>query len=89
MFLTARNMPEPKPTSEAELRRVRQIRRAAIVMAVTMIRWMGAQYVGGQMGWPARYVFLFDIAAFAALVWALIVTYWVWKERKRARDDQG
>lgn len=52
-------------------------------MAVTMIVWMGAQYVGGQMEWPVRFVFLFDIAAFAALVWALVVTYWVWKERKR------
>lgn len=75
-------MPDRKPISDDEHRLVRQIRRAAVVMAVTMIVWMGAQYLGGQMGWPARYVFLFDIAAFAALVWALVVTYWVWKERR-------
>jgi hypothetical protein len=52
-------------------------------MAATMILWMGAQYVGGQMGWPPRFAFLFDLAAIGALVWALVVTYWVWKERRK------
>jgi len=77
-------MPAKKPVPEAEQRRVRQIRRAAIVMAVTMVAWMAAQFIGGQMGWPARFVFLFDLAAIGALVWALVVTYWVWKERRQS-----
>ena len=81
--MTQRPTPHRKDISDRERHLVRQIRRAAIVMAVTMVVWMGAQYVGGQMEWPVRFVFLFDLAAFAALVWALIVTYWVWKERKR------
>lgn len=75
-------MPDRKPISPDDQRLVRQIRRAAIVIAVTMVVWMGAQYAGGQLGWPVRYVFLFDLAAFGALVWALVVTYWVWKERR-------
>ncbi len=75
-------MPQRKPISERDRRLVRQIRIAAIVMAATMILWMGAQYLGGQLGWPIRFAFLFDLAAFAALVWALVVTYWVWKERR-------
>ncbi|MEX3016275.1 DUF5337 domain-containing protein [Gymnodinialimonas hymeniacidonis] len=77
-------MPEKKPVSPEEQRRVRQIRRAAVVMAATMVLWMGAQFVGGQMGWPTRVVFLFDLAAIGALVWALVVTYWVWKERRQS-----
>ncbi len=77
-------MPEKKPVSAEEQRRVRQIRRAAIVMALTMVLWMGAQFIGGQMGWPPRFVFLFDLAAIGALVWALVVTYWVWKERRQS-----
>lgn len=77
-------MPAKKPVSPEEQRRVRQIRRAALVMAATMVLWMGAQFVGGQMGWPARVVFLFDLAAIGALVWALVVTYWVWKERRQS-----
>ncbi len=77
-------MPQRNPISERDRRLVRQIRIAAIVMAATMILWMGAQYLGGQLGWPIHFAFLFDLAAFAALVWALVVTYWVWKERKRS-----
>ncbi len=77
-------MPAKKPVSPEEKRRVRQIRRAAIVMAATMVVWMGAQFIGGQMGLPARFVFLIDLAAIGALVWALVVTYWVWKERRQS-----
>jgi len=64
----------------------RKARIAAIVMAATMILWMGAQLLGGQLGLPVRYVFLFDLAAIAALVWALIVTYQVWQARRKERD---
>lgn len=72
----------PPEQSEIELRRRSQIRRAAIVMAATMVIWMAANFAGGQLGLPARFAFLFDLAAIAALVWALIVTYWVWKARR-------
>lgn len=75
-------MADRKSISDDDQRLVRQIRRAAIVMAASMIIWMGAQYLGGLYGWPVRFVFLFDLAAFGALVWALVVTYWVWKERR-------
>ena len=71
-----------KAPDETERRRSRQIRLAAIVMAATMVIWMGAQFLGGRLGLPARFVFLFDLAAIAALVWSLFVTYWVWKARK-------
>jgi hypothetical protein len=67
---------------DKERQRVGQIRLAAIVMAATMVLWMGAQFLGGQLGLPVRYVFLFDLAAIAALVWALFVTYQVWKSRR-------
>lgn len=79
--MTARN-PEH---SKTERRRRGQIRLAAGVMAATMVLWMGAQFLGGQLGWPTRLVFLFDLAAIAALVWSLFVTYWVWKERRAER----
>lgn len=64
----------------------RKTRIAAIVIAATMVLWMGAQVLGGQLGLPARYVFLFDFAAIAALVWALIVTYQIWTARRQERD---
>ncbi len=64
----------------------RKARIASIVMAATMILWMLAQFLGGRLGLPVRYAYLFDFAAIAALVWALIVTYQVWQARRAERD---
>ncbi len=66
----------------AEVRRARQARLVGIVLAVTMVLWMGAQYLGGQLGLETRYVFLFDLCAIAAFVWALVVTYQIWRGRR-------
>jgi len=78
-------MPADPEQTEVERRRRGQIRLAAAVMAATMVLWMGAQFLGGQLGWPARFVFLFDLAAIAALVWAMFVTYGIWKARRDER----
>jgi hypothetical protein len=79
-------MPPNPEHSDIERRRRGQIRLAAIVMAATMVLWMGAQVFGSQMGLPARFVFLFDFAAIAALIFALFVTYGVYRARKQDRD---
>lgn len=57
-------------------------RRISLVIAATILLWMGAQWLGGQMGWPVRLVFLFDLAALAALVWALVATVRLWRARR-------
>jgi hypothetical protein len=59
-----------------------QARLVAIVIAATMVLWMGAQFLGGTFGWASRFVFLFDLAALAAFVWALVVTYRIWRARQ-------
>ncbi len=61
--------------------RARQARLAAVVLAGTMVAWMGAQWLGGQLGWQARYVFLFDMMAMAAFVWTMVVTWRLWRSR--------
>lgn len=70
-----------KPTPE-ELSIARQARLVAFVIAGTMILWMGAQFLGGRLGWETRFVFLFDLAAMAAFFWALAVTYGIWRKRR-------
>lgn len=60
----------------------RQARTVSIVIATTMLLWMGAQWAGGQLGWPDRYVFLFDLFALAGFLWALIVTWQIWRKRR-------
>lgn len=74
-------MSSPSPD---DLRQARDARLVAVVIAGTMLLWMGAQWLGGKMGWEIRYVFLFDLAALAAFIWALVVTYQIWRRHKAA-----
>ena len=60
----------------------RQARQVALVIAGTMLLWMGAQYVGGEMGWPLKYTLRVDLAALAGFIWALVVTYQIWRKRR-------
>ena len=60
----------------------------AVVIVATMVLWMGAQFLGGKIGLPSRYVFLFDFAAIAALIWALIVTNQIRQARRNGQDDR-
>jgi hypothetical protein len=72
-------MQRPDPQ---DAKRAAQARQVAVVLAVTMLLWMGAQWLGGRMGWETRFVFLFDFAALAAFLWALVVTYQIWRGRR-------
>lgn len=67
---------------QADLQRARQVRLVAIVLVGTMVLWMGAQFLGGKLGLEARFVFLFDLLAIAGFVWALVVTYQIWRGRR-------
>ncbi len=72
-------MREPTP-QEKEI--AKQTRQVAFVLAGTMILWMGASFLGGRLGWETRFAFLFDLAAMAAFIWALVVTYRIWRKRQ-------
>ena len=67
----------------------RQMRLVAVVIAATMALWLGVQWLGGQMGWPAKYAFLADLLAIGALIWSLMVTFRIWRRRKALSQGQG
>lgn len=69
----------PAPQDQAL---ARQARLVGIVLVGTMAVWLLAQEIGRQYGWDARYAFLFDLAAGAAFIWALAVTYRIWRKRR-------
>ncbi len=71
------NRPDPQDMLVA-----RKARLVGLVLAATMALWIGAQVVGGEMGWDTRLAFLFDFAALAAFFWALVVTYQIWRARR-------
>jgi hypothetical protein len=75
-------MPPRRPDPARDERLARQARLVAFVIATTMVVWMAAQWVGGEMGWETRFVFLFDFAALGAFVWAMIVTWRIWRQRQ-------
>ncbi len=76
----------PTEPNGDELALARRGRLVALVVAVTMLMWMGAQWVGGELGLQARYVFLFDLAALGAFIWALFVTYRIWRIRRGSQE---
>ncbi len=76
-------MMQPAP-SDPDRHLARQARLAAIVIAVTMVLWIAAQWAGGTLGWQSRYVFLFDMAALAAFFFALVVTFRIWRARRNS-----
>ena len=63
----------------------RQGRVVSIVIALTAVLWIGAQWLGGELGLPDKYVFLFDLFALAGFLWALIVTWQIWR---KSRDNE-
>ncbi len=60
----------------------RQTRLVALVIAGTMILWMAGQQIGAELGLPLKYTLLLDLAALAGFVWALVVTYQIWRARR-------
>lgn len=58
-----------------------QMRLVAVVIAVTMLGWLGFQWIGGRFDLPAKYAYLADLAAMAAMIWSLLVTWRIWRRR--------
>ncbi|MGC8202891.1 DUF5337 domain-containing protein [Aliiroseovarius sp. PTFE2010] len=69
-------------TPDEEHRLARKARMVGIVIAATMIIWLGVNFVGRQMGLDGSYALLFDFAALAAFVWALVNIYQIWRARQ-------
>ena len=69
-------------TPEQDSHLARQARLVALVIAVTMLVWLGAQWLGSRIGLDPRYVFLFDLVALAGFIWALVVAIRIWRQRR-------
>ena len=72
-------MAKPDPKNAAERA---QVKLVSITLIVTMGGWLLLQMIGGAYGWPPRFIFLFDLAALAGFLFALIITYRIWRKRQ-------
>lgn len=66
--------------------RAKQGRLAGLVIAFTGALWVVATWAGTHWDWPQRSRALVDLAALGGFLFALIVTYRIWRAR---RKDEG
>jgi hypothetical protein len=71
---------QPKDRSNAN-----QAKRAALMIAGTMCLWILLQLIGAQYNWAPKYALLVDLAALAGFIWALALTFEIWRQRRRDR----
>ncbi|MCL7465376.1 DUF5337 domain-containing protein [Phaeovulum sp. NW3] len=57
----------------------REGRLAALVIAAATVLWLAAQWLGKRLGLDPSIAFLIDLAAIAAYVFALVVTWRIWR----------
>jgi hypothetical protein len=62
-------------------------RNASLVIAGSMLVWLGMQWVAVELNISSRYMLLVDLAVMAAMVWSLVVTFQIWRTRRDA--DKG
>ena len=66
---------------QTERQLARKTRMVSIIIALTMILWLGVQFIGKKYGLAGRYALLFDFAALAAFFWSFVVIYQIWRAR--------
>ncbi|MDF2232683.1 DUF5337 domain-containing protein [Albimonas sp. CAU 1670] len=71
-----------KPDREADRA---QTRLASIVIAVAMLLWLALSFLGGELGLAPRFAILLDMLCLAALGWALVTLFLVWRRRETDR----
>jgi len=64
-----------------ENRDAAQARRIAVVIAAAAVLWILVEALGGLYNWPPKYIFLADLSAAAAFIWAMVAALRIWRRR--------
>tara|TARA_B100000787_G_C16077630_1_gene242945 strand:+ start:209 stop:439 length:231 start_codon:yes stop_codon:yes gene_type:complete len=59
-------------------------RTVSLVIAGSILLWLGMQWVAVELNISSRYMLLLDLAVMAAMVWSLLVTFQIWRTRRDA-----
>ena len=73
--------------SQTDHMQAKKGRTASLVIAGSMLIWLGMQWAAVQLDISSRYMLLLDLAVMAAMVWSLVVTFQIWRARRDA--DKG
>ena len=63
-----------------------QTRLASIVIAAAMLRRVGLSLLGGELGLAPRFAILLDMLCLAALGWALVTLFLVWRRQRADKE---
>ncbi|WP_339948295.1 DUF5337 family protein [uncultured Albimonas sp.] len=63
-----------------------QTRLASIVIAAAMLLWLGLSLLGGELGLAPRFAILLDMLCLAALGWALLTLFLVWRRQRADKE---
>lgn len=70
-------------TTEQDLAIAHKGRHISLVIAGTMVGWVGLSLIGGPvLGLPGRFALLFDLAALAGLIYAVANIIQLWRMRQ-------
>ena len=72
----------PGHMRETEQNQMAQGRLTAVVIAVSASLWLIANWLGPKFGLSYRYAFLVDLIVLAAMSWALVKCYFIWRKSK-------
>jgi hypothetical protein len=59
-------------------------RTVSIVIAGSMLIWLGMQWAAVELHISSRYMLLLDLAVMAVMAWSLVVTFQIWRTRRDA-----
>ncbi len=80
-------IPGDEMDNDKELAIARKGRHIGVVIAVTMLLWLAMTlFIGPALELPGRFALLFDFAALAGFVYAVINIFQLWRMRQ---DNQG
>tara|TARA_B100001057_G_C22861735_1_gene954809 strand:- start:4202 stop:4438 length:237 start_codon:yes stop_codon:yes gene_type:complete len=68
--------------SETEQNLIKQGRVTALVIAGSVFIWLIANTLGPKLGLTMRYAILADLIVLAALFWALVNCFFIWRKRQ-------
>ncbi len=70
-------------STEQDLAIAQKGRHISLVIAGTMVAWVILSlFVGPAIGLPGRFALLFDFAALAGLIYAVVNIYKLWRMRQ-------
>ncbi len=69
-----------RPDTDKNL--IKQGRFTALIIAGSTCLWLAANAVGPKFGLTMRYAILADLIVLAALFWALVNCFFIWRGRQ-------